>query len=211
MSGMRDYEQWHRGYDGPDSGLAWRLRTVQHYIDEALDRHSGPMTVLSCCSGDGRDLLGVLSRRSDADRVTATLVEIHPGIAARASTAAAACAAQVEVRTADAGMSDTYLGAAPADLVIMVGIFGNISDTDLARTIAASGQLCLPGATLLWSRGRDSGDVNDIVRARFAAAGFTELDYATYDGESKTAAGAMRYDGPTQPLVGGQLWFTFRR
>ena len=33
------------------------------------------MTVLSSCSGDGRDLLPILAERSDAGRVSATLLE----------------------------------------------------------------------------------------------------------------------------------------
>ncbi len=57
---MRDCEQWHRRYDDPASDLSWRLRTVQGYVRQALDGYPGPVRVLSCCSGDGRDLLGVL-------------------------------------------------------------------------------------------------------------------------------------------------------
>lgn len=79
------------------------------------------MHILSSCAGDGRDVLGVLADRDDADRVTATLVEVHPRIAERARAAAAALA-HVEVRTVDAGDTDAYLGAVPAELVLMVGI-----------------------------------------------------------------------------------------
>jgi SAM-dependent methyltransferase len=208
---MRDYEQWHKEYDDPTSDLSWRLRTVQRYIAQALDRHAGPIRVLSACSGDGRDLLQVLSQREDAHRMDATLIEIHPDIAARARTAAARCGAHVEVRTADAGYTDAYVGAVPCDLVILVGIFGNISDADLAATIAVAPQLCRPGATFLWSRGRNHRDLNDVVRAWFASAGFTELDYATLDSGKRPAAGAMRYDGAPKPLIEGQRLFTFLR
>ncbi|HEY6399341.1 MAG TPA: hypothetical protein VIX82_17995, partial [Solirubrobacteraceae bacterium] len=103
MAGLRDYELWHRRYEDPASDLSWRLRTVQGYIREVLDAHSGPLRALSSCSGDGRDLLEVLSHREDADRVSATLVEIHPAIAERARRAAAGSGAHVEVRIADGG------------------------------------------------------------------------------------------------------------
>lgn len=208
---MRDYEQWHRQYDDPTSDLSWRLRTVQGYLRQALDRHPGPIRVLSCCSGDGRDVLEVLALRSDAERVSAVFVETHPVIADRARRSAAAVAAHVEVRIADAGATDTYLDAAPAEVVLLVGIFGNISDTDLARTIATAPALCRPAATLLWSRARAEGDCNDTVRARFAAAGFTELDYATLDSDSWPAVGVVRYDGPPVPLPTGIQLFTFLR
>ena len=194
MTGLRDYERWHRQYDDPDSDLSWRLRTVQGHLAAALDRYPGPVRVLSSCSGDGRDLL-----------------EVHPVIAERARRSAAALAARVEVRTADAGGTDAYLSAVPAEIVLLVGIFGNISDPDLARTIATAPALCRPGATLLWTRGRRAGDRNDVVRARFAAAGFTELDYATLDTGGWPAVGVVRYDGPPVPLPAGERLFTFLR
>jgi hypothetical protein len=138
-------------------------------------------------------------------------VEAHQVIADRARRSAAAVAAQVEVRTADAGITDTYVGVVPAELILLVGILGNISDTDVARTIAIAPALCQPGATLLWSRARVDGDRNDSVRARFAAAEFTELGYATLDRDSWPAVGVVRYDGPPMSLPTGKKLFTFLR
>jgi hypothetical protein len=40
----------------------------------------------------------------------------------RARDAAAGTAAHVEVRTVDAGTTDAYLGAVPADLFLMIGL-----------------------------------------------------------------------------------------
>jgi hypothetical protein len=72
------------------------------------------------------------------------------------------------VRTADAGNIDSYKGAVPADVVMMVGVLGNISDADVERTIKTAPQLCFPGTTLLWSRSRGDGDDrNDAVRSGF--------------------------------------------
>jgi hypothetical protein len=212
MARLRDYEQWHRRYDEPGSDLSWRLRTVQGYIEQALEEQSGAIRAVSACAGDGRDLLEVLARREDASRVSATLIELHPTIAARAREAATKTAARVEVRTVDAGYSDAYTDAAPADLVLLIGIFGNISEADLTRTIKATPQLCASGATLLWSRGRrEVSDLNDQIRAQFHDAGFAELAYDTHDAGSWPAVGAMRYDGPAVGLVSGQHLFTFTR
>lgn len=211
MSELRDYAAWHQAYDDPESGLSWRLRVVQSYLRSAFDQHLGPVRVLSACSGDGRDVIDVLARRLDADRVTGTLIELHPSIAERAREAAAAAGLALDVRVADAGVTDAYAGAVPADIVLLVGIFGNIDDADLERTIAAAPQLCCPGATLVWSRGRNPHDRNDAVRHLFAAAGFVELDYATLDGGSRPALGAMRYDGEPAALVPGRQLFTFVR
>ena len=86
---------------------------------------------------------------------------------------------QVEVRTVDAGDPAAYEGAAPADVVLLVGIFGNVADADVWRLVEFAPRLCSPGATLIWSRGRHftrdlpgvtRGDLNDAVRARFGCA-----------------------------------------
>lgn len=171
------------------------------------------MRILSVCSGDARDLVQVLTGRVDADRITATLVELHPAFADRARSTAAAVApeAAVSVRVVDAGDSDAYVGAVPADLVLLVGILGNISDVDVQALIAATPQFCHPGAHVVWSRGRDTSDINDDVRAWFDAAGFTAVDYAAMDTGSRPALGLMRYSGKPVNLVPGRRLFTFWR
>jgi hypothetical protein len=120
-------------------------------------------------------------------------------------------AATVDVRSIDAGTTDAYAGTVPADLVLLVGIFGNISHDDLARTIAAAPGFCKPGGTLLWSRGRKSNDLNDEVRRRFNDAGFLEIDYDTLETGSQPAVGAMRYDRNPMVLEPERRLFTFLR
>jgi hypothetical protein len=210
---VRDYERWHDQYDDPGSPLSWRLGLVRTAIEVALDSCEGPVRVLSVCSGDGRDLLGVLGRRSDADRVTGTLLELHPAIAQRAREAAATVSG-IEVRTVDAGESNSYDGAVPADLVLLVGVLGNISDEDVYRTVAATPQLCAPGATLVWTRAVSADAGNDEIRRSFAPAGFTELDYREYPGardESRPAVGVVRLTGSPAALEPGRRLFTFLR
>lgn len=185
---------------------------MQGYLRHALDARPGQARLLSLCAGDSRDVLEVLAERDDRDRVSATLVELHPQIAQAARDRAAAVGLSgVDVLTADAGRPDDYAAGVPADLVLLVGIFGNISEEDIHATILAAPQLCTPCATLLWSRGRDRGDLNDTIRGWFAEAGFAELDYATLDVDSRPALGAMRYEGEPQPLVPKQRLFTFIR
>ncbi len=209
---LRDYVQWLNNYDDPSSPLSWRLRQVQDWLTQDLDRRAGPVRVLSACAGDGRDIIDVLKHRHDADRVDVVLVEAHPEVAdlARDRSSAAGLTA-VTVRTSDAGNSTSYADAVPADLVLLVGLLGNISHDDVSAVIAASAQLCAAGATLIWSRGRDTDDLNDRVRAEFAEAGFTEMDYVELNELSRPALGRMRYDGPTVPLQLDQHLFTFWR
>lgn len=211
---LRDYEQWLRHYDDPDSSLSWRLRHVQAHLREDLDGRTGAVRIVSVCAGDGRDIIDVLAARDDASRVEAVLLEAHPRIADRAKDrAVAAGLTGVRVRVGDAADTSAYVDAVPADILLLVGIFGNISETDISKTIATAPQFCAPGATVLWSRGRDGSrdDINDRIRAEFAEVGFSELTYAESDPVSGAALGTVRYDGAPVPLDPGQHLFTFWR
>lgn len=215
MPGTHDWSDWHDGYDDPGSTLSWRLGVVRGHVARFLDERPGPVRVLSVCAGDGRDVLGVLGDRDDAERVAVTLVELHPdhAAAARAHAGAALPAVAVDVRETDAGTTDAFAGAVPADLVLLVGIFGNVTDADVERTIGAAPQLCAPGATVLWTRGRgiDFGDLDADVRRWFAAAGFTEVAHDTLERGSRQTVGAVRYDGAPAAFEPGRRLFTFVR
>jgi hypothetical protein len=210
--GLRDYVAWHEAYDDPRSSLSWRLSVVRSWIARSLREHSGPVRVLSACAGDGRDVLGVLALHPDVENIDVTLLEIDPMLAARARQQAADLYPRisVDVRVADAGDPAAYSGAVPADIVVLVGIFGNISDADVARTIAAAPAMCRPGATVLWSRGRQGGDRTDEIRRRFDAAGFAEIGLDTLDRDGHPTVGAMRFVDETEPMPTHRL-FTFLR
>src|SRR5256885_1190677 len=75
----KDWYAWQGDYDVPGSVIALRLTAVQERIAAALDGFpAGPVTVLSLCAGQGRDLLGVLAGHPRRDGVTARLVELDP-------------------------------------------------------------------------------------------------------------------------------------
>ncbi len=206
---VRDYRQWHQQYDDPESSISWRLGVVRRLVADHLDRHDGPQRVLSLCAGDGRDVIGALRSRPDARRVSATLVEIDPEIAAWAQAAAGDL--DVDVRVADAGDVSCYADVVPADLVLLVGIFGNIAPEDIAHTVQAAAGLCRSGGTVLWSRSRERGDRNDEIRGWFGAAGFVELAYETRENGVLPSVGAMRLDGPGRALDPAEKLFTFIR
>jgi hypothetical protein len=215
VSGVRDYLAWHQQYDAPASSLPRRLALVREVLRAELDARPGPVRVVSLCAGDGRDVLGVLAEREDAARVSVTLVEVLPELVERARSAAAEVEADVQVVAADAGCSQTYLGLAtvPADVVLLVGVLGNISDADVAATVAAMPHLCASGATLVWSRGRSLEGADDFVtpvREAFAAAGFTEVSISSFDvQDDRTALGVVRFGRAPVPLEPRQTWFTF--
>ncbi|MGL5929405.1 MAG: hypothetical protein ACRCY8_10745 [Dermatophilaceae bacterium] len=215
VTDVRDYLAWHDMYDDPNSSLSRRLELIREVLRTELSARPGPVRVLSLCAGDGRDILGVLKGRDDASRVTVALVEVLPQLVERARAAAADTEATVEVVAADAGFSTTYanLRAVPADVVLLVGVLGNLNEPDVSATVNAMPQLCAPGATLIWSRGRSLHGADDFiapVRRLFAAAGFSERETLPFDvDEARATLGVVRYDGPPVPLLARHQWFRF--
>jgi hypothetical protein len=208
-----DWQAWHRPYADPGSDLSRRRRAVQHQIEAWLDsREDESLRVVSACAGDGRDLLEVLARRPDGSRVTGRLLELDAGLASDAvAFATASGVAGIDVMCVDAGSAASYVGAVPADLVMMCGVFGNITDDDLRATLAALPSLCAPGATVIWTRGCFSGgDLSETIRGWFAAEGFDEIAYerpqdATY------RVGAHLFAAEPRPLRPGDRLFSFTR
>jgi len=175
--------EWHAHYEDEGSFLSRRLVIVQRRITDALDaRPPGPIRVVSMCAGPGRDLLGVLRTHPRAADVDARLVELHPDLAAAAREAALGLPARVGVVEGDAGATDVYEGAVPVDLVLACGVFGNVSDEDVRRTIHEFPHLCAPGAVVIWTRHRKEPDLTPSVRSWFAEAGFEELAFDTEEG-----------------------------
>jgi SAM-dependent methyltransferase len=211
---QRDYQRWHEGYDDPRSDLSRRLAVVQGHLRDRLDATTGPLHVLSVCSGDGRDILGALAGRTDRERVSGVLLELHEGVAANARQRvdALGLSDRIEVRTADAGLSDSYVGAVPADVVLLVGIFGNIHPPEIKALIDTVPQLARPGALVLWSRGRavGGGDRTAEVASWVREAGCAELSL-TAPADAQFVVGAAEFRGATEPLVTGRRLFTFFR
>jgi len=206
----RDWIEWHRNYDDPDSRQSWRLRTVRRRIGEALAAMpGGEVRVISLCAGDGRDLLGVLESHARAADVVALLVELDPELAARARTRAARTPAKVRVVTGDAAVTDTYAAVVPVDLVLVCGVFGNIADEDVATTIRALPGLCRWGTEIVWTRHRRPPDLVPTVLDWFAGAGFTALSVDDAP-DHAVCVGHCRYAGDGDRLVLGERWFAFR-
>jgi SAM-dependent methyltransferase len=202
------WEAWHGAYADPTSSLSRRLRVVQDHIRRFLDETvPRPVRVLSLCAGDGRDLLEVLAERDDAHRVAATLVELDPGLADRARESARAFAG-VDVRTADAGDPDTYAADPAADLVLLCGVLGNVSDADVDHIVATLPALSAPGARVIWTRTRRSPDLTPRVRAWFARNGFREVAFDLVPDSSAAVGVAELVNPPSSGLGRGRL-FTF--
>jgi hypothetical protein len=205
----REWRSWHRQY-GRDRLLARRLAVVQRLLRQRLDRSPrGRIRLLSLCAGDGRDVVGALDSHPRARDVTGRLVELDPQLAAAARRRAARLGLRrLEVVTGDASTTTACVGAVPADIVLLCGIFGNISDADVENTVRSSPRLCARGATVLWTRGRFAPDLTPRIRRWFADAGFDELAFVPVRGTT-ASVGAHRFAGTPRRLRTGVRLFTF--
>lgn len=202
----RDWVAWHLGYDDPSSNLATRLALVQGHVRRALD--TGARRVVSLCAGEGRDVLGVLAEgHPAAGEVRGRLVELDPGLAAVARRAAAPWPG-IEVVEADAGDTSCLEGAVPADLLLLCGIFGNVPDADVERTVRTAPSLCAPGALVVWTRHVDPPDLTPSVRRWFADAGFEELAFDQPEG-THAGVGLARLVADPAPFGRSVRMFAF--
>jgi hypothetical protein len=216
----RDWHDWYANYDDPTSSLSRRLGVVRDQLRLTLDATTPHDAIeprlVSMCAGDGRDTLPVLA--AGYRKVRTVLVELDERLSASARRAAAELGLdRVEVRTADAGYTDAYAGAGPADVLLACGVFGNITDGDVARTVAAMPMLLAPGARVIWTRGRRAhdhdpsevdGDPSEHVRGLFDAAGFEEIAFVRPD-DAGFRVGVHRFTGQAEPYAKGRRLFRF--
>jgi hypothetical protein len=207
----RDWHEWHRLYEDPDSGLSRRLVVVRGALQGLLEAATGPVRLVSICAGDGRDTIPVLD--SSDTMVTGVLVELDPELAGRARSTAPP---GIEVRMADAGTTASYADACPADVFLACGVFGNVTDADVARTVTTLPSLLAAGGHVVWTRGNNvpldptghDGDPAELVRGLFADAGFEEVAFVA-DDDAGFRVGVSRWRGPTGVPEPGVRMFDF--
>jgi hypothetical protein len=207
-----DWTRWHDDYADPASALSARLDLVVRRSRAALDSTApGPVTLLSVCAGQGNDVERILRDHRRAADVDGLLVEADPDNARRARERLDdAGLARLEVRRDDASLTDVYQGSVPAQLVLLCGIFGNVSDADVERTIGLAPMLAASGGVVVWTRHRRSPDLTPAIRRWFADAGFEESSFDS-PGPDSFSVGVHRLVGPSLPLERGLRLFEFLR
>ena len=206
------WNEWHSEYDDPDSELAGRMRGVQGAIRDVLDAAPpGPVTIVSICGGQGRDLVGALADHPRRDDVRVRMVELDPANAAFATrTAAEAGIEGFEVVNGDAGLSDAYAGLPPADLVVVAGLYGHIDDDDQVRLIAFLRQILRPNGATVWTFFQRAKRRTAALRQFFVDASFEEEVFEVLPGEEYQFTIAIsRLRGPVEPFRAGETIFTF--
>jgi hypothetical protein len=87
-------------------------------------------------------------------------------------------------------------------------VWGNVTDRDVRNTVEHLPELCAPGATVIWTRGRFEPDLTPAIRGWFERAGFAELAFDTVSGSTQSA-GAHRLVGPPRTPGPERRLFTF--
>ncbi len=185
---------------------------VQHHLRQAIDERPGPIRIVSMCAGEGRDVIGVLANHPRRSDITARLVELDPRNAEVAQDAArAAGLTQVEVMVGDAASTDSYAGAVPAEIVLACGVFGNITDDDVRRVVEYLPSICTPGATAIWTRGRQRDrDIALTIKGWFEECGFEEVAYEAPP-DFGFRVGVHRLTAPPRAFEAGVTLFRFFR
>ncbi len=113
------------------------------------------------------------------------------------------------MRQADASLVTSFADAVPVEVLLLCGIFGNVSDRDIQRTVEAATALCRAGATVIWTRHRRPPDLTPRLRGWFAASGFEEIAFEALEVDALIGVGVGRLGSARgAPLPAGPL-FTF--
>lgn len=203
--------RWHQHYDDPSSPLSVRLRIVQAMVADVLSAAAdGPIRIVSMCAGQGRDVIDVLATHPRGVDASALLVELDPALVAfaRERAAAAGVTGKVRIVEGDAALSRWYADDVPADLVLVCGVFGNVSGADISHTIQALPGWCREGSEVIWTRHRRPPDATAFIRAEFAAAGFDEVAFEAPDGYV-LSVGRNRLERPPGAFDPGATLFEF--
>lgn len=138
------------------------------------------------------------------------MVELDPRIAAEARwSAEAAGLERVDIVVGDAASTALYAGMVPADLVLMCGVFGNITDEDVEATIGYCTELCRGGGTVIWTRHRKPPDLVPHICRWLEARGFERQWLSEPDADF--GVGVHRFTGEPRPLTADGHMFTFAR
>jgi len=140
--------------------------------------------------------------------VTGRLVELDPDLAGIARLASAP---GLEVMQGDAGTTAAFAGSVPVDVLPLCGIFGNVEDNEVERTLRAVPSLLAHSGTVLWTRHRGAPDLTPAIRGWFADVGVHEIAFVSQAPPAGWAVGAGVLNRSGAPLGHHGLLFTFTR
>lgn len=210
MTSSKDWFEWHAPYNDPETPLSRRLAIVKQALRKLLpDQPDKPVKLISVCAGQGLDVVDTLIEYPHSRQVQARLIELNEANVREAQQHVwNAGLSNVEVVLGDAANLAAYQGVAPADIVLICGVFGNVSNNDIFQIIDTLPQLCKKGAGIIWTRSRRDPDITPTVREYFTDHSFVEESFVAPD-DVIFSVGVNRFEGKPQELDPDGKMFEF--
>jgi hypothetical protein len=180
------------------------------HIDAAAP---GPVRLISICAGDGRNVIETLRSHARRADVSAWLVEldIQSVAAGRRNAAELGLSRHVNLIHADATDFATYQMLAPADIVVLVGVWGHVSLNTRATLVNSLHFLCRSGGTVVWTRGAAKGPARvQQIRSLFSQSLWTELQFE-FTPDMNWVIASYRNVGLSRELPASGRVFRFER
>jgi len=205
------WSSWHDEYEKEDSELHLRKRGVQEHVAAIVDESpAGPITIVSVCGGQCREVIGALEDHARRADIQGRLVELDPDNAAFASEwAKRAGLTNLEIFNGDASITASYKDLAPVDIVVISGVFGHINNDDRVRLIGFVRQLLRKGGYVVWTSHSLGGGKVEQIRELFRSFDFNEDAHATLAGKFGFTVTRSRYLGEPVPFEPDTSIFTF--
>lgn len=209
---MKDWVKWHKHYDTDDSPLNQRLVLVQDAIRQCLPKNPRIYTIIDICAGDGRDLMEVLDTYKYKDSIQGCLIELDPRLASEAyeRTQTTKMPNNLKVIRGDASQTYAYKDTLPADLILVCGVFGNINDNDVVKTIQNLPKFCKQSTQVIWTCNRRAPDRTKVIRNVFRDNGFDETNFASTN-DSTYSVGVHTFNTSTPDMGENVTMFSFIR
>jgi hypothetical protein len=194
---IRDWSSWHDEYEKEGSELHLRKSGVQKHIAEIVDQSPpGPVTIVSICGGQCREVIGALENHPRRAEIRGRLVELDPENAAFASAWAKQVGLEnLEIYNGDASLTNSYKGLPQVDIVVISGVFGHIDTADRKRLIGFVRQLVRKDGLVVWTSHSLGGGKAEEVRQHFRNFAFSEDDHAVLPGKFGFTVTRSRYTG----------------
>ena len=137
------------------------------------------------------------------------LVELNPANVAEARRRAQAAGLDnLEVLEGDAGLSENYPSAGRASLVVVSGVFGQLSMEDVVRTITLLTEICKTGGSVIRTTYEVLSEKQVAIEGHFADHAFEQVGFELTSGKTYGVV-QHRYRGEPQPLSHPARIFTY--
>ena len=165
------------------------------------------------CAGDGRDVIGVLRNHPRQNDVRAWLVELNGESIEAGMDRASKAHLENSVRFLSQDATDyaTYRQIAPANIILVCGVWGHVPADERPQLVQGLSTLCAPGGMVVWTCGALRGMARPrAIQSLFRGPAWEEVRVSvTLD--TTWLVATHRYAGPrAEPPTSGAI-FHFQR